>query len=285
MTMKTDKTRGAFAPVGQTSVSKQGGAPPVYRPQQAVSQLKPQQGGALAVRPAAPPVYRSQPLVSPAMRSAPPVYRPQPLALQGKMPAPPFPQPARSPAVFHPQQRGVLQRFRSGGTIQRVRIWYAQTAIDLILREQDAAKKKFRAIMEDLHGGNLRAFIAIGKTNDAGDPEYWSADIAGSGGGGRGNYRLHITRKEDGFEVHLFEHAGGGRKGGKHVSVDGGSALSEADSTVLANTVWTPPPVTATPVVVPTPKATPAKKTPVGGAKKRIGDNWAPSSDLDAYTF
>jgi hypothetical protein len=277
MGMTTDKSRAASftdrlgVPPNQppAPIAPRGGAPPVYRPGQAVF----------------PPVYRPQPPASqlkpaaPFRPAAPPVYRPQPLALLGKMPPRQFSQPPQPPVARYPQQPSTLQRFRNGGTIQRVKIWYTQTTIDLIMAEQEAAKKKFRAIMEDLHAGSFRAFTAVGTLNDAQEPEYWSADIVGSGGGRRGNYRLHITRKGDGFEVHLYEHAGGGRKGGKHVLADGGGTLTDADSADLAARVWTPPAVIATPAVVPTARATPVKKTPATGGKKRIGDNWTPPVD------
>jgi hypothetical protein len=281
--MTTDKSRaalfsdrpGVHPNRPSTPIQQRGGAPPVYRPEQALSQLARRQPDGSNVRPAAPPVYRPQAPVSqlkpavPLRPAAPPVYRPQPLAVQGKMP----------PVARYPQQPAVLQRFRNGGTIQRVKIWYTQTTIDLIVAEKEASKKKFRTIMEDLHAGNFRAFTAVGTLNDAQEPKYWFADIVGSGGGRRGNYRLHINRKDDGFEVHLYEHSGGGRKGGGHVLADGGGALSEADSTVLADRVWTPPPVIATPAPVPTARATPVKKTPAAGRKKQIGDDWTPPVD------
>jgi hypothetical protein len=156
------------------------------------------------------------------------------------------------------QQGAAIQRFRNTGTIQRVKIVYIQKDVDEV--EHPISRKSFRKAMEDLESGLFERWTKISSDKD---PEQRTADI--TGGGGRGDYRLHATKLEGGgFRVDLFQHSGDGRRGGGHVPVNTGATYLEKDSALLAEevhptvatappTITTPPPTVATPPPAGTP--------------------------------
>jgi hypothetical protein len=298
-----------YRPGGQISQLKPGAsarpsAPPVYRPQTMVSQARPASLQVGSVRPslspstaktnfsasspmAPPPVYRPQQSISqmktgPASNqlAAPPVYRAShfqtgknlALSVQLKtlrpsvVAVPRIPQP-RLPSV-------PIQRFVRSSTIQRIKIYYRQADINTLKKEKDGAKKSFRTAMEDLHGNNIRSFTAVGRQTK-GRFTSWQKDIAGSGGGGRGDYRLHVKLAPDGFIIGLYEHSGTSKHGGVHVPVNKGACALTADSSALADEVSPAPPPLA-----PTPPAPSTGSAPSGStSSSAAGGSGAPTEE------
>jgi hypothetical protein len=110
-------------------------------------------------------------------------------------------------------------------------------------------KKSFRTAMEDLHSNNLRSFTGV-RRQTKGSFTSWQKDIAGSGGGGRGDYRLHVGLAPDGggFVIELYGHSGKGKRGGGHVPVNKGACALTAESSVLPDEVSpAAPPLASTP--------------------------------------
>jgi hypothetical protein len=183
------------------------------------------------------------------------------------------------PRIPQPRLPSVpIQRFVRSSTIQRVKIYYRQTDIDTLKQEKDGAKKSFRTAMEDLDSNNLRSFTGVG-SQTKGSFTSWQKDITGSGGGGRGDYRLHVGLASDGFVIELYGHSGKGRRGGGHVPVNKGACALTAESSVLADEISPAP----TPLA-PTPPAPSIGSAPSGSASSSApGGSGAPIDEDDFW--